>query len=55
MVKVDLENVDEEYLPLCSEEMSLDEIGQLGTIIVKHKLGKWKHKILDWLKHGKKR
>jgi len=47
-VSVNIDNIDPEFKPLCKNEMTMDEIGNLGMVVFKHKLSKIKQKILGW-------
>jgi Txe/YoeB family toxin of Txe-Axe toxin-antitoxin module len=49
-MKVDLDNVEDKYKFMCKEEMTKQEIQQLGVIILKDKVANIKHKIKD-IKH----
>lgn len=40
-VSVNLENIDDEYKPLCKPEMSYHDVGVLGVVLLKHKLHKF--------------
>jgi len=52
-MKVDIDKVDDEYKTLVKEDMSKSDIAFLGTVIIKHKFSKVKHKILGVF-HAKK-
>ena len=45
-LSVNVDNVDEEYRFIVKPEMTREEIGQLGMVVLKHKLSKLKNKIL---------
>ena len=44
-MKVDLDNVEDKYKFMCKEEMTRDEIGVLGVIVLKDKLSNFKEKV----------
>jgi len=47
-MKVKTENIDEEYQGIVKENMTKDEIAQLGVIIAKQKITNLKNKICWW-------
>lgn len=48
--KINLNNIpdDDPYKGLMKEEMSKQEVAMLGTIIMKDKIDKLKHKLFGW-------
>jgi len=48
--KVNINKIPDEYKPLCKTEMTNEEIGQLGTVIMKMKVQKIKNKLGLWFK-----
>jgi hypothetical protein len=45
---VDPEKVDEEFRCLVKDEMTSQEVGQLGIIVFKHKISKLKNRWYEW-------
>jgi len=46
--KVNVDAVDEQFKPLVKEEMTNEEIGQLGTAIMHYKIECFKNKVAEW-------
>lgn len=45
-VKVDVDKIDDEFKSLVKPEMTSKEVGEFGVVILKHKLSKFKNKLL---------
>ena len=55
-MKVSIDNIPDEYKSLVKEEMTKEEITTLGTVIMKDKIARLKHKILGrWENRKSKR
>ena len=53
-MKVDLGNVEDKYRFMCKEDMTKQEIQELGVVIMKDKIANFKHKIKGLFKREKR-